>query len=173
MGRIQLEGMPFTQMILFPTEFKLKTTKDGLRMQAAPIEEIAQLRAKARTWSTLSVADANQKLGSAGAGPLDVKLQASLKRGDGLAVRYDVHDLATIASEDLEGGRGQVEVLIDKAVAEIFVAGESAIYHPRNTPVHRRSRPGVGSEAEGERHQSPGNLRNEVDVAAADISKGS
>jgi fructan beta-fructosidase len=120
-GRIQLEGMPFTQMILFPTEFKLKTTKDGLRMQAAPIDEIAQLRTKARTWSTLGVADANQKLASAGSGPLDVKLQASLESGDGLAVRYDGHELATIAAADLENGRGQVEVLIDKGVAEIFV----------------------------------------------------
>jgi fructan beta-fructosidase len=122
-GRIQLEGMPFTQMILFPTEFKLKTTKDGLRMQAAPIAEIAQLRTKARTWSTLTVADANQKLGSTGSGPLDIKLQASIESGDGLVIRYDGNDLTTIASEDLENGRGQVEVLIDKGVAEVFVDG--------------------------------------------------
>jgi fructan beta-fructosidase len=133
-GRIQLEGMPFTQMILFPTEFKLKTTKDGLRMQAAPIDEIAQLRTKARTWSTLTVADANQKLGSAGSGPLDVKLQASLESGDRLAVRYHGNDLTTIASEDLENGRGQVEVLIDKGIAEIFVDG-GARYISREIPL--------------------------------------
>jgi fructan beta-fructosidase len=133
-GRIQLEGMPFTQMILFPTEFKLKTTKDGLRMQAAPIDEIAQLRTKARTWSALTVADANQKLGSAGSGPLDVKLQASLESGDGLAIRYDGNDLTTIASKDLEHGRGQVEVLIDKGIAEIFVDG-GARYITREIPL--------------------------------------
>src|SRR6202012_1844975 len=109
-----LEGMPFTQMILFPTEFKLKTTKDGLRMQAAPIDEIAQLRTKARTWSTLTVADANQKLASAGSGPLDVKLQASIESGDGLVIRYGGNDLVTVASEDLEHGGGQLEILIDK-----------------------------------------------------------
>ncbi len=133
-GRVQLEGMPFTQMILFPTEFKLKTTKDGLRMQAAPIDEIAQLRTKARTWSTLTVADANQKLASAGSGPLDVKLQASLESGDGLAIRYDGNDLTTIASEDLESGRCQVEVLIDKGIAEIFVDG-GARYITRELPL--------------------------------------
>ena len=136
-GRIQLEGMPFTQMILFPTEFKLKMTKDGLRMQAAPIVEIAQLRTKAHTWSTLTVADANQKLGSAGSGPLDVKLQASLESGDGLAIRYDGNDLTTIASEDLENGRGQVEVLIDKGIAEIFVDG-GARYITREIPLSTR-----------------------------------
>jgi fructan beta-fructosidase len=133
-GRIQLEGMPFTQMILFPTEFKLKTTKDGLRMQAAPIDEIAQLRTKARTWSTLTVADANRKLASAGSGPLDVKLQATLESGDGLTILYDGNDLTTIASEDLENGRGQVEILIDKGIAEIFVDG-GARYITREIPL--------------------------------------
>ena len=133
-GRIQLEGMPFTQMILFPTEFKLKTTKDGLRMQAAPIHEIAQLRTKARTWSALTVTGANQKLGSAGSGPLDVKLQASLGSGDRLVIRYDGNDLTTIASEDLENGRGEVEVLIDKGIAEIFVDG-GARYITRELPL--------------------------------------
>ena len=133
-GRIQLEGMPFTQMILFPTEFKLKTTKDGLRMQAAPIDEIAQLRTKAHTWPTLTVADANEKLASAGSGPLDLKLQASIESGDGLAIRYNGNILTTIASEDLENGRGQVEVLIDKGIAEIFVDG-GARYITREIPL--------------------------------------
>jgi fructan beta-fructosidase len=133
-GRIPFEGMPFTQMILFPTEFKLKTTRDGLRMQAGPIDEIAELRTEARSWSTLTVADANQKLGSAGSGPLDVKLQASLESGDGLAIRYGGNDLATIASSDFENGRGQVEILIDKGIAEIFVDGGTR-YITREIPL--------------------------------------
>jgi fructan beta-fructosidase len=82
----------------------------------------------------LTVADANQKLGSAGSGPLDVKLQASLESGDGLVIRYDGNDLTTIASEDLENGRGQVEVLIDKGIAEIFVDG-GARYITREIPL--------------------------------------
>jgi fructan beta-fructosidase len=131
-GRIQLEGMPFTQMILFPTEFKLKKTKDGLRMQAAPIDEIAQLRTKARTWSTLTVADANQKLASAGTGPLDIKLQASLETAMALRFRYDGNDLTTIASENL--GRDQVEVLIDKGIEEVFV-DSGARYITRELPL--------------------------------------
>jgi fructan beta-fructosidase len=122
-GRIQLEGMPFNQMMLFPTEFKLKTTKDGLRLQATPIEEIAQLHGKPRAWSTLTAADANQKLGEAGVMPLDVKLQLTLSKGDELAVEYAGNTLTTIQSADFENGRGQVEILIDKCVAEIFVDG--------------------------------------------------
>jgi fructan beta-fructosidase len=132
-GRIQLEGMPFNQMILFPTEFKLKTTKEGLRMQATPIDEIAELRTQAHAWSTMTVADANQKLGAAGSGPLDVKLQASLESGDGLELRYGGNNLATIAAEDLQNGGGQVEILIDKGIVEIFVDG-GARYITREIP---------------------------------------
>jgi hypothetical protein len=62
------------------------------------------------------------------------KFQASLESGDGLAVRYDGHDLTTIASEDLENGRGQVEVLIDKGVVEIFVDG-GVRYITREIPL--------------------------------------
>ena len=87
-GRIQPEGMPFNQMMLFPTEFKLKTTRDGLRLQATPIDEIARLRGKARAWPTLTAADANQKLGAAGFMPLDVKFQVTLSNKDGLAIAY-------------------------------------------------------------------------------------
>ena len=120
-GRIEPEGMPFNQMMLFPTEFKLKTTQDGLRLQASPIEEIARLRGVGHSWSNLAAADANQKLGLARSRSLDVKLQVSLSHGDELAIQYRGNTLATIAATDMENGRGEVEVLIDKCVAEIFV----------------------------------------------------
>jgi fructan beta-fructosidase len=122
-GRIQPDGMAFNQMMLFPTEFKLKTTQDGLRLQPTPIDEIARLRGKARAWPTLTAADANQKLGAAGFMPLDVKFQVTLSDRDKLAIGYDGNTLTTIQSADLENGRGRVEVLIDKCVAEIFVDG--------------------------------------------------
>jgi sucrose-6-phosphate hydrolase SacC (GH32 family) len=131
-GRIQPEGMPFNQMMLFPTEFKLKTTKEGLRLQATPIGEIALLREKARAWSTLTAAEANQKLGLAGLGPLDIKLQVTLSDSDELAIQYQGNTLVTISSADLDNGRGHVEVLIDKCVAEIFV-NEGARYIVRQT----------------------------------------
>jgi fructan beta-fructosidase len=54
--------------------------------------------------------------------------------GDGLAIRYDGNDLATVAPEDIENGRAQVEVLIDKGVAEIFVDG-GARYITREIPL--------------------------------------
>ena len=133
-GRIPFATMPFSQMILFPTEFKLETTPGGLRMQASPIDEIAQLRSKPHTWSRLAPADANQKLANAGSGPLDIKLQASIESGDGMTLRYGGEDLATVDAGDLDKGRGQIEILIDKGIAEIFVDGGSR-YITREIPV--------------------------------------
>ena len=122
-GRIQPEGMAFNQMMLFPTEFKLVTTRDGLRMRATPIQEIKRLQRKPRVWSSLTVAEANQALKRAGTGPLDVWLKLTLVKNEALAIRYQGNTIATINSEELVNGRGSLEVLIDKAVAEIFVDG--------------------------------------------------
>jgi sucrose-6-phosphate hydrolase SacC (GH32 family) len=121
-------------MMLFPTEFKLVTTGDGLRMRATPIAEIERLRGKARTWSSVTAAEANQALDKAGTGPLDVRVTVTLEKESELVLRYQGTTLATIHAADLEKGRGSVEVLIDKAVAEIFVDG-GARYIVREIPT--------------------------------------
>ena len=122
-GRIKLAGMPFSQMILFPTEFKLVTSPDGLRVRATPIAEIDKLRRKPQTWSSLTAAEANQALDKAASEPLDVRLNVTLEKDDELSVRFQGKVIATIHSAELENGRGPIEILIDKAVAEIFVDG--------------------------------------------------
>ena len=133
-GRIQPEGMPFNQMMLFPTEFKLVTTREGLRMRATPIEEIEKLHRRQQTWSSLTAADANQALNRAGSGPLDVRLKVTLEKDDELAIQYQGNTIATIHSAELNNGQGSVEILIDKAVAEIFVDG-GARYIVREIPT--------------------------------------
>ena len=122
-GRIWEQDMPFTQMMLFPTEFRLVTTDDGLRMVATPIREINGLHGKHHAWTSLTVADADQKLHAIAPGPLQVKMNVSVPQDGGLTLRYQGTDLVTLHSGDLTGGQGSVEVLIDKAVAEIFING--------------------------------------------------
>ena len=122
-GRIKPEGMPFSQMMLFPTEFKLVTTPDGLRLRATPIAEIEKLHRKTQTWPSLTADDANHALDAAGSEPLDVRLNVTLEKGDELTIRYRGNTIASIHSADLAKGRGFIEILIDKGVAEIFVDG--------------------------------------------------
>jgi len=126
--------MPFNQMMLFPTAFKLVSTRDGLRLRATPIEEIERLHGKAWTRSSLTAAEANRALDRAGSGPLDVRVKVMLEKDKELAIRYQGKTLATIKPEELENGQGAVEVLIDKAVAEIFVDG-GARYIVREIPT--------------------------------------
>ncbi len=122
-GRIKLEGMPFTQMILFPTEFKLTTTRDGLRLRATPIAEIDRLRGSTRRWRDVSVAAANDGLSKAGSGALDVRLEVKLESGEALSIQDQGKTIATIQAAELEGGKGSLEILVDKGIAEIFVNG--------------------------------------------------
>lgn len=124
-GRINEKDMPFNQMILFPTEFRLVSTAEGPRLRVTPVKEVELLHGKAHAWSGLTAAEAGRRLSTIKAGPLHVKMQVTLEKSDVLTVRYQGNVLATIQSGDLENGRGQVELLIDKSVAEIFVNGGS------------------------------------------------
>jgi len=122
-GRITEQGMSFNQMMLFPTEFRLATTRDGLRLLAAPIREIEVLHSKEYAWSSLTAADANHRLHLIPPGPLHVNMQVTLERDDELTIRYQGNPLATLQFRDLDKGLGSVEILIDKSVAEIFIDG--------------------------------------------------
>ena len=58
----------------------------------------------------------------------------TLAKDSKLASRYRGKTIATIDSAELENGRGSLEVLIDKAVAEIFVDA-GARYIVREIPI--------------------------------------
>jgi fructan beta-fructosidase len=122
-GRITEQGMPFSQMMLFPTEFRLASTRDGLRLLATPIREIEELHSREYAWSSLTATDANQRLHVIPTGPLHVKMRVTLEKDDELTIRYQGNPLATLQFGDLEKGLGYVEILIDKSVAEIFIDG--------------------------------------------------
>ena len=99
--------------MLFPTEFRLATTRDGLRLLAIPIREIEELQSREYAWSSLSATDANQRLHLVPPGPLHVKMKVTLERDDELTIRYQENALATLQFGDLDKGEGSVEILID------------------------------------------------------------
>ena len=122
-GRIREEGMPFTQMMLFPTEFRLITTGKGLQMVATPIREIDALHGKQHIWTSLTVTEADQKLHAIPPEPLELKVNISLPQSGEFTLQCRGTDLVTLRGKDFSGDQVSVEVLIDKAVAEIFVDG--------------------------------------------------
>ncbi len=156
-GRIWEKDMPFTQMMLFPTEFRLITTPDGLRMVANPIQEIDRLHAKQNTWTSLTASDVVAKLHTIAPGPLEVKMDVSLPQGGALTLQYQGADLITLHAADLPQGHGSVQLLIDKAVTEIFVNGGRR-YIVHELPASD-SRSGFGCRLEG-----VGSVLNRLDV---------
>jgi fructan beta-fructosidase len=120
-GRIEHPGMPFTQMMLFPTEFNLKTTSKGIRLLANPIREIELLHRTAHEWSQLSAMQANRELTNINPGPLHIKAKFTLANGNRLVLRYQGNEILNLSSSDLPEAENEIEVLIDKTVAEIFI----------------------------------------------------
>jgi fructan beta-fructosidase len=120
-GRIEHPGMPFTQMMLFPTEFSLKTTSKGVRLLANPITEIEQLQQKSYEWSNITSLQANNELTAVKPGPLQIKAKFTMATGDRLSLRYQGNEILNLFSSDLPAGENEMEILIDKTVAEIFI----------------------------------------------------
>jgi sucrose-6-phosphate hydrolase SacC (GH32 family) len=120
-GRIEQPGMPFNQMILFPTEMRLAASRGGIRLLATPIPQISRLHRKEHAWRSISAGEANEQLRLIPKGPTHVTATFVLAEGDELAIHYGGSHLATISFDDLDAGRCELELLIDKTVAEVFV----------------------------------------------------
>ncbi len=140
-GRVQHYGMPFTQMMLFPTTFSIITTEKGLRMVANPIAEIDQLHAASHIWGNLTITQANDKLKAIAPGSLHIKMNIAMQPGSDLRLRYQGNEILHIPADELPDPENKIEILIDKTVAEIFVNnGRRYIIKQLMPPV----RPGDG-----------------------------
>ena len=140
-GRVQHYGMPFTQMMLFPTTFSIITTEKGLRMVANPIAEIDQLHATSHIWGNLTITQANDKLKAIAPGSLHIKMNIAMQPGSDLRLRYQGNEILHIPADELPDPENKIEILIDKTVAEIFVNnGRRYIIKQLMPPV----RPGDG-----------------------------
>ncbi len=129
-GRIVHPGMPFSQMILFPTEFTLHNTDEGIRLRANPISEIDSLHQATHTWKDLNAQQANQQLAAIHPGPLHIRMTVTLPAGNNLHLRYQGNALLNLASTDLRPGENEIEILLDKTVTEIFInKGQRYIIH--------------------------------------------
>ncbi len=129
-GRIKHEGMPFNQMMLFPTEFSLKTTKEGIRLCSRPIKEIENLYTKSHHWQSLLTIEANKKLSAIKSNTLHVKMSINLEEDKYLHLMYNGNELFNFSTNDLlkeittsgqEKGIYDIEILIDRTSAEIFL----------------------------------------------------
>ncbi len=87
-GRIEQSGMPFNQMMLFPTELTLRTTREGIRLFCEPIREIEKLHDKNYAWKNLTLKEANKKLNEIDNDLLHVKMDVEIEHGLDLKIFY-------------------------------------------------------------------------------------
>lgn len=93
-AKIRHDDMPFTGMMLLPTELRLVTTPDGPRLASMPVKEVKQLCTPILRADSLTQQEANERL------------RAIATDGQGLRVKATLH-LAqpTGAGIDLDGNR--------------------------------------------------------------------
>jgi fructan beta-fructosidase len=145
-GRVEMPGMPFNQMMLFPVELGLRTTQDGVRLVARPVREIEQLYADGRQWK-----DLNLPMGKNPVPGVEGELfhiRAAFRTAEankvgfivrGTRVQYDtakqelscLDKTAPLAATD---GVLRLELLVDRTSIEIF-AGDGLVYMPIAAPA--------------------------------------
>ena len=140
-GRIFHPGMPFSQMILFPTEFTLhsgpmRACGSGPIPSARSTASIARLA----NGLTLTTQQANQQLAAIHPGPLHIRMTVTLPARNNLHLRYQGNTLLDLAATDLPTGANEIEILLDKTVAEIFInKGERYIVRQLPPPANDNS----------------------------------
>jgi len=129
----QYPGMPFNQQMSFPCELTLRTTPEGIRLFREPVRELQSLRGKAHEWHDVDL--------TAGVDPLAgltgdlFEIQAELEPGPDAEVTFTIRGqkvtysasrgiIAALGKEapvSLEGGRLQLQILVDRTSIEAFV----------------------------------------------------
>ena len=79
-GQIDMKVMPFNSQMMFPMEFTLRSTREGIRLFSEPIKEINLLHNKAFSWKNLSKDEANVKLKSLTGDLFQLKMKIKFAR---------------------------------------------------------------------------------------------
>jgi len=132
-GRVEHPGMPFNQMMLFPCELSLRSTREGIRMFCEPIPELEKLHGNTFRWQNLSTEEANEKFSSLKTDLLHVKMDVEIAHGLGLEIlfrgnpviyydgNYNRFNGAPYTSEEPGSFRFTIEMLLDKTSVEGYI----------------------------------------------------
>ncbi|MBN2173149.1 MAG: glycoside hydrolase family 32 protein, partial [Bacteroidales bacterium] len=145
-GRIESRGMPFNQMMCFPTELSLRTTHEGIRMFSEPIGAIEKLHVKEHDLSGLSVSEANQKLSEITHDLLHIVARLESLNGSGISIDYHGNRYCSMNADEINGIQTplpdpgslvfDIEILIDRTSIESFYHdGRIVFVHALKDPV--------------------------------------
>jgi fructan beta-fructosidase len=135
-GIVFAPGMPFNQMITFPTELSLRTTNEGIRMFCEPIKEIKTIHKKEHKLTDIKMSGTNKKdllpeiegeLGELLHIKAEFEIGPTKSYGvfgfviNGYKIEYDYrHNRLNDAFLDVEDGKIYLEILVDRTSVEVF-----------------------------------------------------
>lgn len=129
-GRIEQPGMPFNQMMLFPTELTLRTTNEGIRMFSKPLDAVSKLHTRKHDLAGLSVEAANQKLKGISHDLLHLVARLESLNGGRISVDYRGNRYINLDADEINGVQVplqnpgslvfDLEILIDRTSIESF-----------------------------------------------------
>lgn len=132
-GRITQEGMPFNQLMLFPNELSLRTTREGIRLFCEPIKQLSQLHEKKYSFKDVSSEQLNSSLKTIQPELLHMTMDIEIDKGLGLEIHYKGNPIiyydgnfnrfngAPYICENPGSFRFTIEVLIDKNSVEGYI----------------------------------------------------
>lgn len=140
-GQISTPGMPFNQMMLFPTELTLRTTSNGIKLCAEPVREIANLHDNEYAWSNLNLSPGENPFWGI-RGDL-FELRAEFDPGNSAQVNFAFRGVPVTynsgaqqiscngmtASLPIKNGVVQLQILVDRTSIEIF-GNDGELYMP-------------------------------------------
>ena len=140
-GRVPAPGMPFNQMMLFPTELSLRTFPGGIRLCAVPVREHELLRKSEYALTNLALAPGKNPL--AGIRGDLLELETELEPGGATQISFTFRGVIVTYTPStqkiscdgisnplpLRNGKLQLQILVDRTSVEIF-GNNGQLYMP-------------------------------------------
>lgn len=148
-GRISHEGMPFTGMMLLPTELTLRSTSKGIRLFSMPVKETAQLFQPEGSWTSLTADAANRQLKTFSDNDCmrirtTIKLSHATSAGINLygqsLIDYDMNGNTIngvfYSPDDCTSMELTADIYIDRTSVEVFIDHGAYSYSMPRSPHH-------------------------------------
>jgi fructan beta-fructosidase len=132
-ARISTPGMPFNQMMNFPVNLTLHSTKDGIRMFANPVIEIEKLYKKKHSFNNEKLAPGMNPLSNINGDLFDIS--AEFEIGDAKQIGFEIRGAPIIYNVEAKSitvnkesvpckpmdGKIKLRILVDRTSIEIFI----------------------------------------------------
>ncbi|HEU5396274.1 MAG TPA: glycoside hydrolase family 32 protein, partial [Verrucomicrobiae bacterium] len=131
-AQISTPGMPFNQLMYFPTVLTLQTTSNGVQLCSTPVAEITNNAVNVYTWTNLTLNPGSNPLSGIRGSLFDLRAQFSPGTAQSITwtfqnvtVTYEVATAQISCNGDIQSlpplnGIVQLEIIVDRDSVEIF-----------------------------------------------------